>query len=133
MFPRARFAVMCLALATVSASAMSQTACAAPGKAAGDRADVRQKLLERFDKNGNGQLDPDERDEAKAARQKLREQGGGKGQGNGRGQRQGQGKGQGLDPERRQKILARFDADGDGTLNDSEKAAAKAARAKRDQ
>ena len=95
----------------------SQTALAAPKEGNGTQADRRQK----FDKNGNGQLDPDEREAAKEAIQKRREPGGGKAPG-------GQG---GQDPERRKKLLEKFDTDGDGKLSDTERAAAKEARGKR--
>jgi Ca2+-binding EF-hand superfamily protein len=99
--------------------AASQPVLAAPGEGDGKRAELRQRALQKFDKNGNGQLDPDEKEAAKAAMQKRREQrGGGKG---------------GPDPERRQKLLAKFDTDGDGKLSDSERAAAKEARGKRGQ
>jgi len=71
--------------------AASQPVLAAPGEGDGKRAELRQRALQKFDKNGNGQLDPDEKEAAKAAMQKRREQrGGGKG---------------GPDPERRQKLL----------------------------
>ena len=47
------------------------------------------------------------------------------------GSQQGKSKGkQGMSPEMRQKILEQFDADGDGKLNDTEKAAAQAERQK---
>lgn len=98
--------------------AARQPVLAAPGEGDGKRAELRQRTLRKFDKNGNGQLDPDEREAAKEAMQKRREQGGGKGLG-------GQG---GPDPERRQKLLAKFDTDGDGKLSEIERAAAKAAR-----
>lgn len=101
--------------------ALCQPALAAPGEGDGKRAELRQKVLQKFDKNGNGQLDPEEREAAKEAMQKRREQGGGKGPG-GQGAR---------DPERRKKLLEKFDADGDGKLNETERAAAKEARAKR--
>jgi Ca2+-binding EF-hand superfamily protein len=102
----------------------SQPVFAAPGEDNGKRAELRQKVLQKFDKNGNGQLDPDEREAAKEAMQKRREQGGGKGQG-GR---------SGIDPERRRKFMEKFDTDGDGKLNEAERAAAKnGARAKRGQ
>jgi Ca2+-binding EF-hand superfamily protein len=103
--------------------AVSQPVLAAPGEGNSKRAELRQKVLQKFDKNSNGQLDPDEREAAKEATQKRREQGGGKGPG-----RQG-----GPDPERRQKLLEKFDTDGDGKLSETERAAAKAARAKRGQ
>jgi len=121
MSRRARFAL--LILAGCFGLAASQPVFAAPGEDNGKRAELRQKVLQKFDKNGNGQLDPDEREAAKEAMQKRREQGGGKGTG-------GQG---GRDPERRQKLLAKFDSDGDGKLSETERAAAKAARAKRGQ
>lgn len=101
--------------------ALCQPVSAAPGEGDEKRAELRQKVLQKFDKNGNGQLDPDEKEAAKEAMQKRREQGVGKGPG-------GQG---GPDPERRRKLLERFDTDGDGKLNETERAAAKEARAKR--
>jgi len=103
--------------------AASQPVLAAPGENTGKRAELRQRVLQKFDKNGNGQLDPDEKEAAKEAMQKRREQGVGKGQA-GQGAR---------DPERRQKLLEKFDTDGDGKLSETEKAAAKEARAKRGQ
>jgi len=103
--------------------AASQPVLAAPGENTGTQADRRQKVLQKFDKNGNGQLDPDEREAAKEAMQKRRDQGGGKGPG-------GQG---GQDPKRRKKLLEKFDTDGDGKLSETERAAAKEARAKRGQ
>ena len=121
MSRRAHFAV--LVLAGCFGFAVSQPVFAAPGEDNGKRAELRQRVLQKFDKNGNGQLDPDEREAAKEAMQTRREQGGGKGPG-------GQG---GRDPERRQKLLAKFDSDGDGKLSETERAAAKAARAKRGQ
>jgi hypothetical protein len=120
MFSRAHFAV--LILAGSLGFAVIQPVFAAPGEGNGKRAETRQKVLQKFDKNGNGQLDPDEREAAKEAMQKRRQQGGGKGPG-------GQG---GRDPERRQKLLAKFDSDGDGKLSETERAAAKNARAKRE-
>lgn len=116
----------CLALVFLAGScclALVQPVLAAPGEGDGKRAEFRQRALQKFDKNGNGQLDPDEREAAKEAMQKRREQGGGKGLG-GQGAR---------DPERRQKFLEKFDKDGDGKLSETERAAAKAARAKRGQ
>ncbi len=112
-----------LFLASSCWSAASQPVLAAPGENTGKRAELRQRALQKFDKNGNGQLDQAEKEAAKAAMQQRREQGGGKGPG---------GKG-GPDPERRQKLLEKFDKDGDGKLSETEKAAAKEARAKRGQ
>lgn len=110
------FAALCV---VVAGWGVSQPLWAAPadGDGSAKRAEFRQKMLEKFDKNGNGQLDPDEREAAREAMAKRREQGGGKG-----------GRGQGADPERRKKMLERFDKDGDGQLSESERAEAKAAR-----
>jgi len=121
MSRRAGVAVM--VLAGCFGLAASQPVFAAPEEGNGKRAEVRQKVLQKFDKNGNGQMDPDEKEAAKEAMQKRREQGGGKGPG-----RQG-----GPDPERRQKLLEKFDTDGDGKLSETERATAKAARPKRRQ
>jgi Ca2+-binding EF-hand superfamily protein len=115
----ARFAL--LILGGCFGLAASQPVFAAPGEDNGKRAELRQKVLQKFDKNGNGQLDPDEKEAAKEAMHKRREQGGRKGPG-------GQGE---PDPERRQKLLEKFDTDGDGKLSETERAAAKEARAKR--
>lgn len=115
------FAVLFLLFAAAVVGLASQPAFAAPGKSPDPekRAERRQKVLEKFDKNSNGQLDADEREAAKEAMQKRRGEAGGKGPG-------GQA---GPDPERRQKLLEKFDTDGDGQLSESERAAAKAARA----
>lgn len=112
----------CLVVLCMAIAAANQTALAAPKEGNGTQADRRQKVLQKFDKNGNGQLDPDEREAAKEAMQKRREQGGGKGPG---------GKG-GPDPERHRKLVEKFDTDGDGKLSDSERAAAKEARGKQE-
>lgn len=120
MSRQARLVVLCVAVAALVA-VTSQTALAAPKEGNGTQADRRQKVLQKFDKNGSGQLDSDEREAAKEAIQKRREHGGGKGPG-------GQG---GQDPERRKKLLEKFDTDGDGKLSDTERAAAKEARGKR--
>jgi len=101
--------------------AVSQPAFAAPGEGNGKRAERRQRALQKFDTNGNGQLDPDEKQAANAAMQNRRDQGQGQGPG-GQGAR---------DPERRRKLLEKFDSDGDGKLSETERAAAKEARAKR--
>lgn len=110
-----------LFLTSATCWGVSQPVMAAPGEGDAKRAELRQKVLQKFDKNGNGQLDPDEREAAKEAMQKRREQSGGKGP---------TGKGE-VDPEIRRKVLEKFDTDGDGKLNESERAAAKEARAKR--
>ena len=76
-----------------------------PGRHGGRRGippQLREKLLEKFDTNGDGKLDETERAAAKVAMQAKR-------------------------AERKQQVLERFDADGDGQLNEAERAAAKAA------
>lgn len=120
---------LCLAVVFLAGTcflAVSQPVLAAPGEDNGKRADGRQKLLQKFDKNGNGQLDPDEKEAAKAAMQSRPEQGGEKGRGG-----KGPGGKGGTDPDRRRKLLEKYDRDGDGKLSDTEKAAAKDAKAKR--
>lgn len=122
--------ILCLALllSTIGWTGF-RSAYAAPEQGSGQNVARREKLLRKFDANGNGQLDPDEREAAREAKEKRASQGGGKGAGGGKGQ--GKGKGQ-SDPERRAKLLERFDADGDGKLDESERAAAKEARAQRE-
>ena len=120
MCRRAYFAVLCLSGSCCLA--VNQPAFSAPGEGDGKRAELRQRAVQNFAKNGNGQLDPDEKEAAKEAMQKRREQGGGKGQG-GQGAR---------DQERRRKLLEKFDRDGDGRLNETERASAKETRAKRE-
>jgi hypothetical protein len=100
---------------------VSRPGVAAPGQDAAGRADKRRQAMEKFDANGNGRLDPEEREAARAAMQKRRADGGGKGPA-----------GAGADPERRRKMLERFDKDGDGKLSESERAAAKEPRPKPD-
>lgn len=96
----------------------------------GERAERRQRILERFDANGDGRLDETERAALRAAAEKMRAQ---------RGEKQGRRDGQvrerregaerkergkaGERAERRQRILERFDIDGDGQLNDLEREA----------
>ncbi len=109
-------AALCLTIASFCFA--TRPVCAAPGDDDGRRAEFRQKFLEKFDRNGNGQLDPDERDAAREAMQKRRQQAGGSSSG-----RPGT-----MDPQLRKKLLEKFDTDGDGKLSESERDAAKAAR-----
>ncbi|MEI8380819.1 MAG: EF-hand domain-containing protein [Planctomycetota bacterium] len=87
-----------------------------------------RELLKRFDKNGDGKLDPTE---LAAARQAMQGQGfpgagkGGPGMGKGPG---GSGDGNGPD---REAILKRFDKNGDGQLDETERAAARKAMEER--
>jgi Ca2+-binding EF-hand superfamily protein len=66
-----------------------------------------KKMLERFDKDGDGKLGENERAAMRAEMQKRREAGGLKGKGG----------------EKRAEMLKKFDKDGDGTLNEDEQAA----------
>ena len=66
-----------------------------------------KKMLERFDKDGDGKLSEEERAAARAEMQKRREAGGLKGNG----------------AEKRAEMLKKFDKDGDGKLSDDERAA----------
>lgn len=63
---------------------------------------LREKILEKFDADGDGQLNEAEREAAKAAMQERR-------------------------GERHERLMEKFDANGDGQLDDAEKAAAKEA------
>jgi len=69
--------------------------------------EMHKKLLEKFDKDGDGKLNEEERAAAKAAFQEKH-------------------------PEAKEKFIAHFDKDGDGKLNEEERAAAKAAHEKRE-
>jgi len=79
--------------------------CGPGGPARGRRPlppELREKLLEKFDEDGDGHLSPEER---KAARQALRDR----------------------MKERHEKMLEKFDADSDGKLNEDERQAARQA------
>jgi Ca2+-binding EF-hand superfamily protein len=89
----------------------------------GGKAEAKKKLLEKYDANGDGQLDNSER---AAARQDMaKKKRGKKGPG-----AAGPGVG-GISREEREMLTQRFDADGDGKLNDEERAAMQAELAKR--
>lgn len=96
-------------LAVAIAGLIAAPADAGQGKK--NKEPLRAKILQRFDKNGNSQLDPDEKAAAMAERQKHRQ---GKAKGAGNGGFKG-------------RILQRFDANGNGQLDPDEKAAAMAA------
>jgi Ca2+-binding EF-hand superfamily protein len=74
--------------------------------AAGAMKKTHQEMIQKYDQNGDGRLDEDEKAAAHAA---MRKDGGGEG-------------------DRRKQMLKRFDKDGDGKLNDAERAAAEKAR-----
>ncbi|MEE2707352.1 MAG: hypothetical protein VX988_09890 [Planctomycetota bacterium] len=100
---------------------------------------TREQILEEFDENGNGELDPPERERARAAARRRREgddnrppqregEGnrpprgeGGEGEGNrpprGEG---GEGRGPQLTPQQRAGLIRRFDRNGDGQLTGRE-------------
>ena len=71
----------------------------------------REALLKKFDKNGDGKLDKQERHAAREFLKSKRQEGGKEGRAGKR--------------EMGRKILKRFDKDGDGKLNDQERAAAR--------
>ena len=73
----------------------------------GKRAERQQKMLEKFDADGDGALSDTEKETAKEAFQAKRAE------------------------HREKKMLKHFDEDGDGLLSDSEQAAAKEAHEKR--
>ncbi len=102
---------------------------AAPKQDHAGRDARRQQLLARFDANGNGQLDPEEREAARKAMQALKQKRGGKGKPDGgKGQANG-GQGQ-VGPGGqawREQLLARFDANGNGQLDPEEREAARKA------
>ena len=93
-------------------------------------ADAREALKKRFDADGDGKLSEAERATMKAAMGKRRQEAGQKGQQKGqqKGKKQGEKAG-----NTREELLKRFDTDGDGKLNEAERAAAKKAVAKRRQ
>jgi hypothetical protein len=87
----------------------------------------RESILKQFDRDGDGKLSPEERAAARQAMQKLHQgpRPGGPGFGPMR-------KGGPRDPAfGRGYIVGKFDADGDGKLNETERAAAKAAMEQR--
>ncbi len=83
----------------------------------------RERMLKRFDKDGDGVLNTAERAEARAAREMR--------------QRRGNtptaptDKEQGLSDEQKKRVLQRFDSDGDGQLNAEEREQARQAIKKR--
>lgn len=92
-----------LAAGVLSLALTSTLHAGKPGAGDGKRGgEMKQKLLERFDANHNGTLDPEERTEVDKFR-----------------------------AERKKERLAKFDTNGDGTLDETERAAAKAAHPKR--
>ena len=81
----------------------------------------REEMTEKFDTDGDGKLNEEERAAMFEATGKEAPQGR-KGQGGPEGK---SGKGQRMSPEQREKMLEEFDADGDGKLNEAERATAR--------
>lgn len=87
------------------------------------------EMLKRFDANGDGVLSEAERTTARASRADKGE--GKKGRPGGRAKKaDGEGRGGPMSPEKRQEILTKYDADGDGTLSEAERTTARAAHQK---
>ncbi len=100
---------------------------AAPGdgekKPGGPGGPGREAMIKKFDKNGDGKLD---QDEMKAAREAMGDRKpGGSGAPGGK-----PGEGGRPSPEQMKEILKKFDKNGDGKLDDGEKAAARESFAK---
>lgn len=91
----------------------------------GNGPNVPAEVLKRFDKDGDGKLNETERAAAKKAHD---ERGGGPGQPGGNGK---PGAGKPGDGKMKEELLKRFDKDGDGKLNEAERAAAMKAREER--
>lgn len=93
-----------------------------------DRAELRKMLLEKFDSDGDGQLNQQERAAARKAREERRAAGQ---QGPGQGKRRRPGAAGGNNGQAgnradfRKRLLDRFDTDGDGKLNETERKAAR--------
>lgn len=115
--------ICALALASLFVVALGHHALADDGPAKGSR---KEQLLEKFDANGDGKLNDEER--AKAREAFARRRGKGAVEAAGRGDcKEGKSAGRrGPRPELREKMLEKFDADGDGKLNEEERARARA-------
>ncbi len=90
------------------------SSCDGPGMGDSDR---RERLIERFDRDGDGVLNEQERAKAREAREQRA--------------RRNSSKGARAHPkltdEQKARVLQRFDADGDGVLSDQERAEARRA------
>jgi len=103
-------ALLTVALLAVPAGAQTEKMDMGPTEAkpeAGKMKRNREELIKRFDKNGDGKLDEDEK---AAAHKAMRKEGGGGGN------------------DRYKELLRRFDKNGDGRLDDAERAEAEKAR-----
>jgi len=101
------------------------------GKGQGSNPQKRQQMMARLDTNGDGMIDDGERAAAKAKRAQRKASGGGGGASGGKGKHGS--KNPADKAARRQKMMARFDTNGDGQLDSNEKAALQAFRQQRRQ
>ena len=98
-----------------------------------DREALRQLLLEKFDQDGDGKLNQEERAAASKAREERMAERGKGGTGKGAPGKGGAGRGKGAPGKPgnrldfRRQLLEKFDADGDGKLNENERKAAREA------
>ncbi len=99
-----------VAIATAFTIAAPARAADEPKKPGLGQGQGREQMIKRFDKNGNGQLDPDEMQAAREAMQKL---------GGGQGGKPGQGM------PNREEMIKKFDKNGNGQLDPDEMQAAR--------
>ncbi len=101
------------------------------GKGQGSNPQKRQQMMARLDTNGDGMIDDGERVAAQAKRAQRKASGAGGGASGGKGKHGS--KNPADKAARRQKMMARFDTNGDGQLDSNEKAAVQAFRQQRRQ
>ncbi|MBS0266334.1 MAG: EF-hand domain-containing protein [Planctomycetes bacterium] len=128
-----RFSLLLGVVGSLAAGLLVSPAWAGPqragGKAVGKDPARMQRLLEKFDTDQDGKLSESERQAARAAHAAKAQAA--KGQGVKAPGAKGQAGGRRPDPEKMKKLVARFDKDGDGKLNDSERQAAREALRKK--
>lgn len=101
------------------------------GKGQGSNPQKRQQMMARLDTNGDGMIDDGERAAAQAKRAQRKASGAGGAASGGKGKHGS--KNPADKAARRQKMMARFDTNGDGQLDSNEKAAVQAFRQQRRQ
>lgn len=94
-----------------------------PMSDAGSGEGKRARILARIDKDGDGVISPEERASAQSSRPA--------GSAQARPAAQGHEGDVALSPTQKKRLIQRFDADGDGTLNDEERAAVRRTMQKR--